>query len=152
MQYNATTIEEYIQATDSERQAGFRKLFETIEKNIPVGFESGIQYGMPSFFVPHSIYPSGYQCNPKEPLPFIAVAAQKNFLAFYHMGMYANPDLLNWFSSEFEKTTGKKPDMGKSCLRLKKPENIPLELIAALCRKISTAEWINIYEQQFKKK
>lgn len=152
MQYDATTIEEYIQAIDPERQDGFQKLLETVEKNMPAGFESGIQYGMPSFFVPHSIYPAGYHCNPKEPLPFVAVAAQKNFLAFYHMGMYANPELLSWFSSEFEKITGKKPDMGKSCLRLKKPGNIPFELIAALCRKISVAEWINIYEQQYKKK
>jgi hypothetical protein len=152
MQYNATTIEEYIQQIDTERQIEFRKLFETIKNSIPTGFESGIQYKMPTFFVPHSLYPSGYHCDTKQPLPFIALAAQKNFLAFYHMGIYANPELLAWFTDEYIRITGKKPDMGKSCLRMKKSDDVPFSLLAELCKKISVKEWIEIYEKQFKMK
>jgi hypothetical protein len=150
MQNNANSIEEYIQSIDFERRDSFIKLYETVKNALDISFETGMQYAMPSFFVPHSLYPAGYHCNPKLPLPFINVAAQKSFLALYHMGIYAKPELLEWFTAEYFKQTSRKPDMGKSCIRFKKNDIIPFELIAELCAKISVSEWIKLYEEQFK--
>ena len=101
--------------------------------------------------VPHSIYPNGYHCNPKLALPFINLASQKKFIALYHMGIYANPELLKWFTDEFPKHSSQKLDMGKSCIRFKKADQIPFDLIAELVQKMSVAEWIAIYESQMKK-
>jgi hypothetical protein len=152
MQNNANSVEEYIQSIESERKDSFVKLYETVKCAVDISLETGMLYAMPSFFVPHSLYPAGYHCNSKLPLPFISIAAQKNFLALYHMGMYAKPELLDWFTAEYLKQTSRKPDMGKSCIRFKKKDKIPFELIAELCAKISTTEWIKIYEEQFKYK
>jgi hypothetical protein len=149
MQNNANSIEEYIQSIDSERKDLFVKLYETVKNAVDISLETGMLYAMPSFFVPHNLYPAGYHCNPKLPLPFISLAAQKNFLALYHMGMYAKPEFLDWFTAEYFKHTSRKPDMGKSCIRFKKNDKIPFELLAELCAKISTTEWIKIYEEQF---
>lgn len=151
MQYNANSIEQYISMIDSERQNTFEKLYNTVKISLDYQFDTGLQYGMPSFFVPHSLYPAGYHCDSKQPLPFISVAAQKNFLAFYHLGIYAVPDLLNWFTDEYILFAGRKPDMGKSCIRFKKNDKIPFELIAELCKKMSASEWIELYEKQIKK-
>lgn len=128
------------------------QLRSTIQKNIPKGFEETISYGMISYCVPHSIYPKGYHCNPKQALPFISIAAQKNFIAVYHMGLYADKDLLEWFLEEWKKKNTKKLDMGKSCLRFKKQEDIPHELLGKLFAKMSVKEWINLYEKSFVKK
>ena len=106
---------------------------------------------MIGFVVPHSIYKSGYHCDPKLPLPFINLASQKNYIAFYHMGIYAKKDLLDWFVKEFPNHTDAKLDMGKSCIRFKNPEQIPYNLIGELCKKISPEDWIKIYEKQIKK-
>ncbi len=136
---------------DSERQNTFEKLYNTVKTSLDSQFDTGLQYGMPSFFVPHSLYPAGYHCDCKQPLPFISVAAQKNFLAFYHLGVYAVPGLLNWFTDEYTLLVGRKPDMGKSCIRFKKNDTIPFELITELCKKMSATEWIELYEKQIKK-
>ena len=146
MQIDSTTVTEYLAAIPEERKIAFHKLRDTILKNIPHGFEEEFSYGMIGFVVPKSIYPKGYHCNPKLPLPFISIANQKNFIALYHMGIYMKPDLLNWFVAEFSKYTDQKLDMGKSCIRFKKPDKIPLELIAELVKKVSVENWIQTFE------
>ena len=151
MQYKATKVSEYLTEIPEERQQAFNKLRQTILKNIPKGFEECMIYGMVGYVVPHSIYPKGYHCDPKLPLSFTAIASQKNFIALYHMGIYSNPKLLEWFTSEFAKHSKKKLDMGKSCMRFKKPEDIPFELIGELMRKMTVEEWINTYESILKK-
>ena len=124
----------------------------TLLQNLPHGFKEVISYGMIGYVVPHETYPSGYHCSPELPLPFINIANQKNFIALYHMGIYADPDLLAWFQQEYPKHCKTKLDMGKSSIRFKKPEQIPLELIGQLCQKMTPKEWIDRYEAQFKKK
>lgn len=152
MQSKATSVTDYLNEIPEERKAAFTKLRNTIVESLPKGFQEGMGYGMMGYSVPHSIYPNGYHCNPKDPLPFAGLASQKNFIAFYHMGIYANPELLNWFISEYPKYSKKKLDMGKSCMRFKKPEDIPFELIGELMTKMSVQEWIETYESAFKKK
>lgn len=151
MQYTSTTFSEYISQLPPERIEVITKLIQKIRSHIPKGFAEEIQYGMPSFIVPFSIYPSGYHCDNKIALPFISVASQKNFISLYHMGIYANTELYNWFVNAYQCSTGKLPDMGKSCIRFKKPELIPFELIGELCEKMNVQEWINLYESKFKK-
>ena len=151
MQSKATTVEDYIKELPKERQAAIKKLRAVISKNIPKGFKEGMGYGMMGWSVPHSLYPAGYHCDPKLPLPFIGMASQKNFIAVYHMGVYADPKLLKWFTEEYKKRVPGKLDMGKSCLRFTKPENIPFELIGELAGKMTPDEWIAIYEKNMKR-
>jgi uncharacterized protein YdhG (YjbR/CyaY superfamily) len=151
MTINASTPEEYIAKLPVERQTVIVDLRRTIKENLPEGFEEIINYGMISFVVPKTIYKAGYHCDPKLPLPFISIAAQKNFYAFYHLGIYADSNLLSWFAEEYVKETGKKPDMGKSCIRFFKVEQIPWKLMGELVRKISVDDWIKFYELNLKK-
>ncbi len=151
MQIFVKTIEEYISQIPEERREAFRKLLETVDRNLPEGFQQTMQYGMVTWAVPMKTYPAGYHCAKDTPLPFISVASQKNFVAFYHMGIYSDQTLLDWFVSEFPKYSQKKLDMGKSCIRFKKMEDIPFELMGELCAKISVNEWIASYEKNFKK-
>ena len=109
-----------------------------------------MQYGMLGYVVPHNIYPDGYHCNPKDALPFMALASQKNHIGFYHMGIYSDPDLMKWFTEEYPKHATGKLDMGKSCIRFKKVDDIPNDLIGELCGKMSAREWIELYEEQIK--
>jgi uncharacterized protein YdhG (YjbR/CyaY superfamily) len=150
MQSTAKTVDEYLNELPEERKAAFSKLRNSILKTIPKGFEEQMSYGMLGYVVPHSIYPSGYHCTPKLPLPFINIASQKNFIALYHMGIYANPKLLEWFTSEYPKHSSQKLDMGKGCIRFKKFDQIPFDLIAELAGKVSVEEWINCYDTQIK--
>lgn len=145
------TVQDYIEKLPDERKEAFNRLRETILKHLPSGFEECISYGMIGYVVPHSLYPKGYHCDPKLPLPMINLANQKNFIALYHMGVYANPDLLNWFVDEFPKHSKSKLDMGKSCIRFKKMNDIPYDLIAELIAKVSVEKWIESYESAFKK-
>ena len=140
-----------MQNLSEDRISPVGKIRQTILKNLPKGFEEGIGYGMLSYHVPKSIYPDGYHCDTKLPLPFMNVASQKNFIALYHMGIYANPDLLEWFVTEFPKHSSKKLDMGKSCVRFKKMEDIPFDLIGELVTKMSVQDWVNLYEKNYKK-
>jgi len=151
MQIIAKTPEEYIAQIPEDRIPYFKKLRETIINNIPKGFEEQISYGMIGYVVPKSIYPNGYHCDTNLPLPFANIASQKNFIALYHMGIYANPELLNWFVAEYPKHCKRKLDMGKSCIRFKKNEDIPFELIAELMQKITVKEWIDLYEKNIKR-
>lgn len=127
------------------------ELRKVIAKNLPKGFSETMAYGMIAYVVPHSLYPDGYHCDPKTPLPFINIASQKNFIAVYHMGIYADKKLLDWFSKEYPKHSKTKLDMGKSCIRFKKPDQIPFKLIGELASKMTVKEWIALYEKAFRK-
>jgi uncharacterized protein YdhG (YjbR/CyaY superfamily) len=152
MKIKSNSISEYLVNIPEERKIVMQKLISTIGKNLPNGFTEQLGYGMPAWVVPHTLYPDGYHCSPELPLPFINVASQKNFIALYHMGIYANDELMQWFVSEYPKHCSRKLDMGKSCIRFKNIEEIPFELIAELCRKMSHKDWIELYEDKFKKK
>lgn len=150
MPSTAVSVEGYLQSLPGERQEALRKLREIILKNLPEGFTEMMNYGMPGYVVPHSVYPPGYHCDPILPLPFINIASQKNHIAFYHMVLYADPTLLEWFLAEYPKHSKLKPDMGKSCLRFKKPGQIPFELLGELVRKMTANDWIALYERKLK--
>lgn len=151
MQYEANTPEEYIEMIPEDRKGPISKLREVILKNLPEGFEEGITYKMIGYYVPHSIYPSGYHCDPKLPLPFMSIASQKNFIGVYHMGVYSNKELYDWFVEEYGKRCKYKLDMGKSCVRLKRIDDIPYELIGELASKVTVEEWISWYEKSIKR-
>ncbi|MEM7381428.1 MAG: DUF1801 domain-containing protein [Bacteroidota bacterium] len=150
MRSEAATPEAYLAELPEDRREAMTQLRNTILKNIPEGFEETMNYGMIGYVVPHSIYPDGYHCDPRLPLPFINIASQKNFVALYHMGVYSDKKLLDWFTKEYPKYVKTKLDMGKSCIRFKKIETIPYELIGQLCSKISVQEWITFYENATK--
>ena len=152
MQSQATTVEQYIAELPDDRRSAIEKLRKKIKKNLPKGFKEQMSYGMIGYVVPHSKYPAGYHCSPELPLPFMNIASQKNFIAVYHMGVYAGPALMKWFTMAHAKASPKKLDMGKSCIRYKKPEDIPIELIGELASKITPDEWIAIYEKNIKRK
>ena len=150
MQFKSKTILEYISQLTEDRKEPISKLRNIINQNIDRGFSEEINYGMIGWVVPHSLYPEGYHCDPKLPLPFMSIASQKHFIEVYHMGIYASPKLLEWFISEYPKHCSTKLDMGKSCIRFKKIENIPYNLIGELVAKISANDWIMLYESNVK--
>jgi hypothetical protein len=150
MQIAATTPDEYFQLIPDDRKPAMNRLRQTILANLPKGFEETISYGMIGYVVPKTIYPAGYHCDPKLPLPFMAIASQKNFVAFYHMAIYADKQLHDWFTAEYPKHSKLKLDMGKSCTQFKKPDEIPFELLGELTRKITPEKWIEFYELNIK--
>lgn len=150
MQSKAATVDAYIAELPEDRQKALTELRKVVKKNLPKGFQETMGYGMMGYSVPHSLYPAGYHCNPKDPLPFMGMASQKNFIAVYHMGIYADPKLLKWFTDAHAKASPRRLDMGKSCIRYKKAEDIPYKLIGELASKISPQEWIKIYETNLK--
>ncbi|EIJ37836.1 DUF1801 domain-containing protein [Galbibacter orientalis] len=152
MKLDVDTVQEYLKAVPADRKEAFEKLRNVILKNLPKGLEETMSYGMIGYVVPHAIYPSGYHCNPELPLPFINIASQKNHIALYHSGIYADKNIYNWFVKEYPKHTNIKLDMGKSCVRFKKFEQIPFELISELMKKMNVEEWISLYEKNFKKR
>ena len=152
MNYKANSPKDYINQLPEERQIAIAKIRTVILENIPKGFEEQMSYGMLGFVVPHTKYPDGYHCDPKLPLPFINLASQKNFIALYHSGIYADPKLHDWFVTEYPKHCKCKLDMGKSCVRFKKMNDIPYDLIAELCGKMTPDEWIALYEKNVKTK
>lgn len=152
MQIKADSVEEYLANVPEERKEAFAKLRKTIVENLPSGFQECLSYGMVGYVIPKSIYPDGYHCDPSLPLPFMSIASQKNFVALYHSGIYADPDLLKWWQQEYPKHVKTKLDMGKSCVRFKNVKHIPYELIAELCQKMTPEDFINIYETNLQKK
>jgi hypothetical protein len=152
MQYKASSPSDYISQLPEDRQGPMSKLRKIINDNIPKGFEETMNYGMIGYVVPHSIYPDGYHCSPELPLPFMNIASQKNFVAVYHMGVYADKSLLDWFTSEYQKHCKYKINMGKSCIRFKRMDDIPFDLIGELASKMTTEQWINMYEENIKSK
>ena len=144
------TTAAYFEGLPEERKAAMLALRKVIADNLPTGFEERICYNMPSFVVPHSIYPAGYHCDPKLPLSFISIASQKNYIVMHHLGLYANTTLLEWFTTEYAKRVPSKLDMGKGCVRFKKPDLIPFDLIADLASKVSPQQYIEFYESAFR--
>lgn len=151
MQVQADNPDHYVTQIPEERQAIFNELRTIIKTNMPPELQECISYGMIGYVVPKSVYPAGYHCSPELPLPFANLASQKNNISLYHMGLYANEDLMHWFKEEYAKRSKYKLDIGKSCVRFKRMEDIPVELIGELMSKISTQEWIDTYEKLYKK-
>jgi hypothetical protein len=146
MKVSVNSVEEYIVNVPDNYREAVIKLREIVLANLPSGFVEMINYGMIGYVVPHDIYPDGYHCDPKLPLPFMNIASQKNFISFYHMGLYASKEHYNWFLEEYSKVSAKKIDMGKSCIRFKRTEDIPFELLGRLIKKMTVADWIKLYE------
>ena len=152
MKANGKTVKEILINVPADRAEAFNKLHDVIVSNLPKGFEAGISYGGLGYVIPHTLYPAGYHCKPIEPLPFAGLASQKDSINFYHMGIYADPELMEWFVTEYPKHTKQKLDMGKSCIRFKKMDDIPYKLIGALMKKMSAKDWIAKYESLYKPK
>lgn len=150
MRSTATTVEAYLADLPQERREAMSAIRKAINNNIPDGFEETMSYGMIGWVVPHRLYPEGYHCDPKLPLPFINLASQKNYIALYHSGLYSDPELLEWFVSEYPNHAKNKLDMGKSCVRFKDINAIPTNLISNLAEKLSAEEWIALYEKNVK--
>lgn len=150
MQSKAKTVTEYIESLPDDRKKIISDIRKVIKKNLPKGFEETMQYGMISYVVPHKLYPAGYHCKPADALPFISVASQKNHIALYHMMVYQG-ELHDWFLNAWKGTTDKKLDIGKSCIRFKKAEDVPLRLFGELASKITPKQWIAVYEKTFKR-
>ncbi|MFJ7649475.1 DUF1801 domain-containing protein [Lysinibacillus sp. NPDC097279] len=144
-------MEAYIEQVDEKWRDSFAKLADVIATNIPAGFEQTMNYDMISYVVPLSLYPKGYHVTPNTPLPFISLAAQKRHIAVYHMGIYADANLLSWFQEEYAKRVPTKLNMGKSCIRFSSTKNIPFDLLGELVSKMTPGEWINRYEGELTK-
>jgi len=151
MKYEANTLDEYIAQLPPERKVVIKKLRHIALGNLPKGFEEKLSYGMLGYVVPHSLYPAAYHVNSELPLPFLNLASQKNFIALYHSGIYADISLMNWFKSEYPKHCKRKLDMGKSRIRFKSMDNIPYQLIEELFTKMTPKEWISLYEKNIKR-
>ena len=150
MQSKSTTVKGYLAEIPKERAESFNKLRDTILKNLPKGYEEQMTYGMVGYVVPHKLFPAGYHCDPTLPLSFVSIASQKNFIALYHMGIYFDSNLLKWFVDEYPKHCKSKLDMGKSCIRFKKMEDIPYKLIGELMKKITVKQYVSAYEEILK--
>jgi hypothetical protein len=151
MKPTGVTVDAILENIPEERKEAFQRLHQIIVDHLPAGLEPGLSYGNLGYVVPHSLYPAGYHCKPSEPLPLAWIASQKNSINFYHMGIYADPKLLDWFVAEYPKHSTQKLDMGKSCMRFKKPEHIPFELLGQLMGKMTAQQWIDMYESLYKK-
>lgn len=149
MQSKAKTVKEYLAGLPDDRREAVETLRKVINKNLNKGFEEGMQYGMPAWFVPHSVYPDGYHCDTSQPLPFASVASQKNHIGIYLMCVYGHPEHHEWFVNEWKKT-GKKLDMGKSCVRVKKIEDVPLDVVGAIIKRVKAKDFIEYYEAALK--
>jgi len=148
MTSDAKTVQDYLDGLPAERRPVIEQLRREILDNLPDGFEETIGYGMLAYVVPKSIYPAGYKAKPSQPLPLVALASQKSHIAVYHMVIYMQPELLNWFKESYAKLNIGKADIGKSCIRFKNPAKIPYRLIGELSRKVSVDEYIKLYEGQ----
>lgn len=150
MQSKAKTVEEYIETLPDDRAEIISALRREIRNTLPKSFEETMQYGMISYVVPHRLYPAGYHANPKDALPFMSIASQKNHIAVYHMAVYQGP-LHEWFLKAWKKHSDKRLDMGKSCIRFKKPDDVPIKLFGELASKLTPQQWIDIYEKNLKR-
>jgi hypothetical protein len=151
MQYDAKTPDEYIASLPEDRRAALSALRKVINQNLPAGFHETMGYGHMGWVVPFETYPAGYHCDPKQPLPFMGIASQKNHIAVYSMCLYGEVKVLDWFREEWPKYSKKKLNMGKSCIRFKKLEDIPLDLIGELSTKVTPQQWIEMYEASLKR-
>ena len=141
MQSKATTVKDYLASLPAERRDAVQALRKVILANLGKGFEESMQYGMIGYSVPHSLYPAGYHCDPKQPLPFASLASQKNHMAFSLMSVYLDPQEERWFKAAWQKS-GKKLDMGKACVRFKAAEDLALDVIGEVIRRMPAQRWI----------
>jgi Domain of unknown function (DU1801) len=141
MKSRATTVEEYLLELPDERRRAIESVRAVILKNLDADYEEGMQYGMIGYYVPHRIYPAGYHCDPRQPLTYAALGAQKNYLALYLMCLYGGGDHLKWFQQAWART-GKKLDMGKSCVRFREPEDLALDVIGEAIRRVPAKKYI----------
>jgi Domain of unknown function (DU1801) len=146
MTSQAKTVEEYLQALPVDRRATMNAVREVILANLPNGYEECMNYGMIGYVVPHRLYPAGYHCDPKLPLPFACLGSQKNHMAIYLMTVYGDPATENWFRKAWQ-ASGKKLDMGKSCVRFKKLEDVPLDVIGQVVARTPVKNYIARIEQ-----
>lgn len=151
MKIEAADVDAYYASVPEDRKPAMNKLRGIFKKHLPKGFEEGLGYGMPTFSVPLKMYPKGYHVKPGTPLGMISIASQKNFIALHHLGIYFNGELTKWFTEEYPKHSKTKLDMGKGCIRFKKPDAIPFDLIAELAKKISPQDFIAAYEKALKR-
>lgn len=152
MRIEASSVEDYLSKAPEDRQDALRRMRQILSDNLPSGFEERLSYGMPGYVVPHSVYPAGYHCNPALPLPFVSFANQKNFIALYHMGLYASEEDMAWFKARWDAKASGKLDMGKSCIRFKNPSKIPWALLEDLAQRVTPEQWIARYESAFVKR
>jgi len=146
MQSKAKTVAQYIKELPADRREAIKTIRAEILKSLPKGYEEGMQYGMIGYFVPHSVFPDGYHCDPKQPLPFAHLASQKNHMALYLFCIYGDDALKEWFREAWQKT-GKKLDMGKSCVRFKMLEDVPLEVVGQAIKKVSVKKYVASYQE-----
>ncbi|MBC7522849.1 MAG: DUF1801 domain-containing protein [Flavobacterium sp.] len=151
MPSKASKVAEYLLKLPEDRKIAISKLRDCISANLPTGFEEVMSYGMIGYVVPHSIYPAGYHCNPKLPLPFINIGSQKNNIVLHHLGIYGFPELADWFINEYPNFSVSKLDMGKGCIRFKNLDTIPYELIGKLATKVSVDDLILMFQKNRKK-
>lgn len=150
MQYDAKTPDEYIAGLPEDRKVAISALRKVINDNLPAGFKEEMGYGHMGWVVPKETYPPGYHCDPTQPLAFMGIASQKNYIALHSMCLYGHAKQLDWFLAEWPKYSKKKLNMGKSCIRFTRLEDIPLELIGKLASQVTPQQWIEIYENDFK--
>ena len=146
MQSKATTVEEYLSELPADRRKALEAVREVVLKNLDKDYEEGMQYGMIGYYVPHRVYPAGYHCDPRQPLPFASLGSQKNHMALYLMCVYGESDLATWFRQAWAKT-GKKLDMGKSCVRFKKLDDLALDVIAEAIKRVPAKKYIEHCER-----
>ena len=142
----ATTIKEFIDSLPDDRKKAITHLRKAISKNIPKGFKESVAFNSIVWSVPHSSYPAGYHCDPAKPLMLMCLSSTKGHISLHHMGLYGSTPLLKWFTTEWPKHSSKKLDMGKACIRFKKPEDVPVALIEELATKLTPQQWVEQYE------
>ncbi len=150
MSIEVSTVQDYVNQLEPERAEIIQTLLSVFETKLPTGFKLEVHYNMPTFVIPKSLYPKGYHVNPKLPLPFISIAAQKHHVAIYHFGLYMDEDLLTWFKTTYESKYNTRLDIGKSCIRFKKADMVPYDILAELATKITPDKYITMYEQGMK--
>lgn len=148
MTSSATSVSEYLAELPRDRREIIEQMLAVIRARIPAGYEERMSYGMIGYVVPHELYPPGYHCTPALPLPFLHLASQKNYISLYHGCIQQDPELLAWWTTEYQAATGKKPTMGASCIRFRPKAQIPYELIGQLAEKYPVDLWIQHYEKQ----
>jgi hypothetical protein len=145
VQSPARTVAEYLAALPADRREVIASVRRTLLANLDRGFEEGMSYGMISYHVPHRLYPAGYHCNPQQPLPFVALAAQKNHYALYMFGLYFDLDEARQFEREW-RAAGKRFDMGKSCVRFKRLDDVPLDVLGKAIQRVKLRAFLGTYE------
>lgn len=145
MKIAAASVDAYLDQLPEDRREAIEAIRRVILDNIDSPFEEGIQYGMVGYFLPHSVYPAGYHANPAEPLPFASIASQKNHIGLYLFCVYMDDEIQEWFREAW-KASGRKLDMGKSCVRVKKLDDVPLDVLGELFARIDARSFVERYE------